>query len=125
MSSYRNNCIFREDSGSKVDFEEVQENTNKIDQLDDPIVELASDENIDWKKENHQFPRIRQLCVSEQGHSFSSEIRSPITSNVLPIEKDEPTTYVELKSSVDSKRWQKTIEFEMSSMYENKGLDLD
>ncbi|KAL2512932.1 Uncharacterized protein Adt_18532 [Abeliophyllum distichum] len=36
--------ILRKDSGSKVDLEEVQETTNKIDQLDVPMAELASDE---------------------------------------------------------------------------------
>ncbi|KAL2486648.1 Reverse transcriptase Ty1/copia-type domain-containing protein [Abeliophyllum distichum] len=34
-------------------------------------------------------------------------------------EEDEHTTYAELKSSVDSKRWLEGIESEMNSMYEN------
>ncbi|KAL2542000.1 Uncharacterized protein Adt_02978 [Abeliophyllum distichum] len=36
--------ILKDDNGSKVDLEEVQETINKIDQLDVPMAELASDE---------------------------------------------------------------------------------
>ncbi|KAL2498010.1 Copia protein (Gag-int-pol protein) [Abeliophyllum distichum] len=36
--------ILREASGSKVDLEEIQQTTNKIDQLDKPMAELAFDE---------------------------------------------------------------------------------
>ncbi|KAL2504716.1 Reverse transcriptase Ty1/copia-type domain-containing protein [Abeliophyllum distichum] len=43
-----------------------------------------------------------------------------ITNDALLIEEYEPTTYLKSKSNVDSKRWQKAMEFEMNSTYENK-----
>ncbi|KAL2455960.1 Reverse transcriptase Ty1/copia-type domain-containing protein [Abeliophyllum distichum] len=60
------------------------------------------------------------LCKSSKVIHFLQRYNLLITSNVLLIEEEEPTTYVELKSIVDSKRWQEAIESEMNSMYENK-----
>ncbi|KAL2486118.1 hypothetical protein Adt_30874 [Abeliophyllum distichum] len=95
--------ILREASGSKVDLEEVQETTN-IDQLDEPIVELVFDEVQIGNGEPSIPEDIAALCKS------SRVIRPPrrydlmITKNTLLIEEDEPTTYGESNSNVDSKR---------------------
>ncbi|KAL2454284.1 putative retrotransposon Ty1-copia subclass protein [Abeliophyllum distichum] len=54
--------ILRRNSGSKVDLEEVQETTNKIDQLDVPMAELSSDEV--------QIEKVE--TTSSQGHTSSA-----------------------------------------------------
>ncbi|KAL2526745.1 hypothetical protein Adt_11799 [Abeliophyllum distichum] len=95
------------DSESIVDLEKVQETTNKIDQLDEPMVAPAFDEAQIGNGEPpvpEDLPTLRKL--SQVIHSLQ-RYDLLIINDALLIEKDKTTTYTELRSSIDSKRWQK------------------
>ncbi|KAL2532486.1 hypothetical protein Adt_05837 [Abeliophyllum distichum] len=85
--------ILRKASGNKVNLEEVQQTTNKIDQLDKPMVEPVFDEVQIGNGE----PSVSEDTVALR--KSSKVIRPPlrydllITNDALLIEKDEPTTY--------------------------------
>ncbi|KAL2542394.1 Uncharacterized protein Adt_03372 [Abeliophyllum distichum] len=91
-------------SRSKVDLEEVQQTTNKIDQLDKPMAEPAF---YEAQIENGK-PSVPEDTIALR--KLSRVIRSPmrydflIISDALLIEEDEPIIYAESKSNVDSKR---------------------
>ncbi|KAL2518310.1 Reverse transcriptase Ty1/copia-type domain-containing protein [Abeliophyllum distichum] len=118
-----------------MDIEEFQETTN-IDQLDEPIIEPTFDETHIGSGEPLVEPAFDEThigsgepLVPEHTTTLrkSSRVIRPlrrydllITNDALIIEEDEPTTYAESKSNIDSKRWQEAMESEMNSMYENK-----
>ncbi|KAL2466143.1 hypothetical protein Adt_41994 [Abeliophyllum distichum] len=83
--------ILREDSGNKVDVEEIQKTTNEIDQLDEPTAKPASDEaHID----NGKLEVPDDMSALEKSNRVIRHLRRHdllITNDEFLIEKDEPT----------------------------------
>ncbi|KAL2513129.1 hypothetical protein Adt_18729 [Abeliophyllum distichum] len=96
--------ILREANGSKVDNKVVQQTTNEIDQLDEPMAEPAFDEAQIENGKSLISKDIVGLHKSSRVIRLSQKYDFLITSDALLIEEDEPTTYTESKSNVDSKR---------------------
>ncbi|KAL2542469.1 hypothetical protein Adt_03447 [Abeliophyllum distichum] len=92
------------DSGIKVVLEKVQETTNEIGQLDNPMAEFAFDKAHIKKGEPPVSEDTLALCKLNNIIHFPWRYDLLISSNVLLIEKDEPTTYSDLESSINSKR---------------------
>ncbi|KAL2542126.1 Integrase catalytic domain-containing protein [Abeliophyllum distichum] len=79
--------FLRKNSGSKVDLEEVQETTNKIDQLDVPMAELSSDEV--------QIEKVG--TTSSQGHTSSANLSGDVYMTQLEgFELQGQTRWLEL-----------------------------
>ncbi|KAL2471390.1 Uncharacterized protein Adt_39526 [Abeliophyllum distichum] len=89
--------ILIEDNVSKVDLEEVQETTNKIDPLDEPMIEPTSDEAQIGNGEPLVSEDRPALHKSNRVIHLSWRCDFLIIKDELLIEEDEPTTYAKSK----------------------------
>ena len=78
-------------------------------------------EPLPGEGEQHVALSIYWLCRSSMIHHVLKRYGFLVSehNDVLLIEDDEPTNYVEAMSNIDSKKWIKAIKSEMDSMYDN------
>src|SRR5262249_24233818 len=103
--------LLEENSGSKIELEEVQDHENNDDNLDEP--EPAPIEQAPNTQELRKSDRIRrppkryEFLISED-------------KDVFLVEENEPTSYKEAISDIDSIKWLEAMKSEMDSMYTNQ-----
>ncbi|KAJ8755827.1 hypothetical protein K2173_024372 [Erythroxylum novogranatense] len=106
--------LLQEDSGSKIELEEVQDARTDADQLAQLKLvthhdEVTAQPSTHTKFIGHVDTPAREIWI------FVNE-----QNDVLLIEDNEPTTYEEVLKSSESEKWLHAMKSEMDSMYENQ-----
>ncbi|KAJ8761673.1 hypothetical protein K2173_004449 [Erythroxylum novogranatense] len=108
--------LLQEDSGSKIELEEVQDARTDADQLPEPETVTHTDEVTVQPSTTHEIRRSRRIRSVPERYGFLMNEHN----DVLLIECDEPTTYEEVLKSSESEKWLHAMKSEMDSMYENQ-----
>ncbi|KAJ9548673.1 hypothetical protein OSB04_021216 [Centaurea solstitialis] len=115
--------ISKEDSGSNIDLEEIQETTN-----DEPIVDTSPNMRL-----NHLLRKLIQLH-----HLFAELVELVKLIKLLSIimegdtlvndktfdSADEPSNYKEAMAGPEAAKWKEAMESEIQSMYDNHVWEL-
>ncbi|KAJ9535962.1 hypothetical protein OSB04_un000872 [Centaurea solstitialis] len=121
--------ISKEDSGSNIDLEEVQETTN-----DEPIVDTSPQHEVESPVEETNItppPLRRTSRVSKVNQAPEYYYRFHITKegDTLVNDKtfdsaDEPSNYKEAMAGPEAAKWKEAMESEIQSMYDNHVWEL-
>ncbi|KAL8118400.1 hypothetical protein AgCh_016069 [Apium graveolens] len=102
--------ILEGNSGSKIELDEVQEAQTTTDQVETPV---------QTEQPSVEQPIHRTWRVSRQPERYYGLVIE--NDNELSIiDDDDPVTYNEAMSSVDSEKWHSAMKSEMESMYTNQ-----
>ena len=112
--------ISKEDSGSKIDLEEIQESTDE-----EPIVNTDTQQEVETPVEPNDIslPLRRTSRVSKPSqdpqfyYGFHIE-EDKISDNTL-IDLNEPANYKEAMASPEAAKWKEAMDSEIQSMYDN------
>jgi len=102
--------ILEGNSGSKIELDEVQEAQTTTDQVETPVLT----EQPFVEQPIHRSGRVSRQPERYYGLVIENDNELSI------IDDDDPMTYNEAMSSVDSEKWQSAMKSEMESMYTNQ-----
>ncbi|KAL8104523.1 hypothetical protein AgCh_028663 [Apium graveolens] len=102
--------ILEGNSGSKIELDEVQEAQTTTDQVETPV---------QTKQPSVEQPIHRTGRVSRQPERYYG-LAIENNNELSIIDDDNPVTYNEVMSSVDSEKWHSAMKSEMESMYTNQ-----
>ena len=106
--------ILERSSRSKVELEEIQ--VPQTDQQLEPELMSHVDEAQTEAQDTQDFRRSSRIRHAPERYVFLiSE-----SNDVVVMDDDDPTSYEEAMSNVDSLKWHEAMKSEMDSMYENK-----
>ena len=108
--------LLREDSGRKLELNEVQDALTDASHLTEPEAIIHDDEFIADSSKTQVFRRTSRIRYVLERYGFLISKQK----DVLLIENDEPTTYKESLSSSESNQWLNATNSEMDSMYTNQ-----
>ncbi|GJX70441.1 retrotransposon protein, putative, ty1-copia subclass [Tanacetum coccineum] len=119
-------CLFVEDSGSKIDLEEIQEYADK-----EPIVNTDTQQEVVTPVE----PDDISLPIRRTTSRVSKPSQDPQFYYRFHIEEDkisdstltklnEPANYKEVMASPEASKWKEAIKSEIQSMYDNQVWNL-
>ena len=108
--------LLREDSGSKVELNEVQGALTDASHMTEPEAVIHDDEFIADSSKTQVFCRVSRIRSFLERYGFLISERK----DVLLVENDEPTTYEESLNSSESNQWLNSMKSEMDSMYTNQ-----
>ncbi|KAJ9557107.1 LOW QUALITY PROTEIN: hypothetical protein OSB04_011721 [Centaurea solstitialis] len=107
------NMLSKEDSGSLVDLEEIQDSTEPLVDTSEPRPNNIKENDIvplgpRRSGRVHHLPERYSLYISENGEQM--------------VVQDEPTSYQEAMTGPESVKWKEAVESEMQSMHDNQEL---
>ena len=105
--------ILRENSGSKVEFGEVQDALTEASHMTKPEVLIQEDELATDPSEAQALRRTSRVCTLPEIYGFLINEQK----DVLLTEDDEPTTYEESLNSLEYEKWFIIMKLEMDFMY--------
>ena len=115
--------ISKEDSGSKIDLEEIQESNNE-----EPIVNTEVQQEVETPvvPDDISLPLRRTSRVSNPPqfyYGYHVEEEDKISDSTL-IDLDEPANYKEAMAGPEAAKWQEAMKSEIQSMYDNQVWNL-
>ncbi|GJU16302.1 putative RNA-directed DNA polymerase [Tanacetum coccineum] len=117
--------ISKEDSGSKIDLEEIQESVDE-----EPIVNTDSQQEVVTPVEPNDvsLPIRRTSRVSKPPQDpqfyYGFHIEEDKISDSTLSELDEPANYKEAMASPEAAKWKEAMKSEIQSMYDNQVWNL-
>ena len=112
--------LLKEDSGSKIELDEVHDPQIDMDQPTDPESITHGDELIDEPVETQAPRRSTRVRTVPEKYGFLVDQDKDVTV----VENDEPTSYDDVLKSSESELWLKAMKSEMDSMYDNQVWNL-
>nr|GEV46997.1 hypothetical protein [Tanacetum cinerariifolium] len=114
--------ISKEDSGSKIDLEEIQESANK-----EPIVNTDTQPEVvtTVKHDDISLP-IRKTSgrvIKPPQFYYGFYIKEDKISDSILSEMDKPANYKEAMASPEAAKWKEAMKSKIQSMYDNQGID--
>jgi hypothetical protein len=120
--------ICKEDSGSTIDLEEIQESA---DEGTSETIRVQPEEEIPTEPIDISLPLRRSSRVSKPteyygdfyGFHITADEDTFISDNTL-VNLDEPTNYKEAMASPEAAKWKEAMDSEIKSMYDNQVWNL-
>jgi len=116
--------ICKEDSGSTIDLEEIQESA---DEGTSETTRVQPEEEISVEPIDTSLPLRRSSRVSKPtefyGFHITAEEDTFISDNTL-VNLDEPTNYKEAMAGPEAAKWKEAMDSEIKSMYDNQVWNL-
>ena len=118
--------ISKEDSGSAIDLEEIQEDTNK-----EPVVDTST--RPETVNEEHVMPndifvplhRSSRVTMPREFYGFHIIVEcDELLSDHSLIDLDDPTNYSEAMAGPESAKWKGAMDSKIQSMYDNQVWNL-
>ena len=116
--------IFKEDSGSTIDLEEIQESTNEGTLYD---TSTQPEETVPVEPVDKSLPLRRSTRVSVPPELYGFHITSDgdtFISDRTLVNLDEPVSYKEAMTGPEASKWKEEMDSEIKSMYDNQVWNL-
>ncbi|KAJ9549604.1 hypothetical protein OSB04_022147 [Centaurea solstitialis] len=121
--------ISKEDSGSNIDLEEIQETTN-----DEPVVDTSPQHEVESPVEEtnitpsplHRTSRVSKVNQAPEyyyGFHITKE-GDTLVNNKTFDSANEPSNYKEAMAGLEAAKWKEAMESEIQSMYDNHVWEL-